>query len=196
MTAADAEMVKEEEEEGAAAGTTTIGRAGAEVEAAADTTTIAIIGTIAAAVAEVAEMEAAAIRAGATLRIKVRLPLAMTFRGEMTMAAEEVVPLRVEAAAAMAAVEEVQDPDEDRREGRLLAAAAEEEVALEGGIKILAVDLVGVVAAGEEAEAKEEVEVLDAVAEEAIATTARTTTNLFPRKHGGCSSSPTSPSNT
>lgn len=163
MTAADAEMV--EEEEGAAAGTTAIGRAGAEAEKAAGTTTIALIGTTGAAVAEVAKVAAAAaaIRAGATLRIKVRPPLAMIFRGEMTMAAEE-------------------------------------QVALGGGIMILAVDLVGVVAAAvaavEEVEAKEEVEVLDAVAAEAIATTARTTTNPFPRKHGGCSSLPTSPSNT
>ena len=69
---------------------------------------------------------------------------------------------------------------------RLLAA-----VAMEGGRMILAVDLVAVAAMEEEAEAEEEVEE-DEVPAEATTTTV-TTTNLFPRKPGGCSSSPTSP---
>ena len=100
----------------------------------------------------------------------------------------EVVPV---AAAAMAAVEEVQDPDEDPRAG-LLRLEEEEGVALEGGTMILAVAMV---AAGEQAEG-EEVEVPDGAPAEAILVATGTVTDLFPRKPGGCSSSPTSPSNT
>lgn len=185
---------------GSAPGTTTSGipRAGAEIlltaveedgstaeigatvqdedkdAAAAGTTTIDIIGTIGAALAEDS-------RAGATL--STRLLFAMIFPGGTTKGAEVVlVPEE-----AMVAVEEVQGLDEDRRVDRLLAA-----VALEGGRMILAVDLVVVAAMEEEAEAEEEVEEDEVLAE--ATTTTVTTTNLFPRKPGGCSSSPTSPS--